>query len=134
MIQRVQSLYMILLAIINFTLIFLIDSSSASSLPESYFGEFRFYINEYFFFEIITLLFVINIFLFKKSKFQLNVLRFIGVALVFGLINLLDERSFQDSFKDPGLYYFIISLILIFMTFKGIKKDQAIISSSNRLR
>lgn len=134
MIQRVQSLYMILLAIINFTLIFLIDSSSASSLPESYFGEFRFYINEYFFFEIITLLFVINIFLFKKSKIQLNVLRFIGVALVFGLINLLDERSFQDSFKDPGLYYFIISLILIFMTFKGIKKDQAIISSSNRLR
>ncbi len=134
MIQRVQSLYMILLAIINFTLIFLIDSSSASSLPESYFGEFRFYINEYFFFEIITLLFVITIFLFKKSKIQLNVLRFIGVALVFGLINLLDERSFQDSFKDPGLYYFIISLILIFMTFKGIKKDQAIISSSNRLR
>ena len=134
MIQRVQSLYMILLAIINFTLIFLIDSSSASSLPESYFGEFRFYINEYFFFEIITLLFVINIFLFKKSKIQLNVLRFIGVALVFGLINLLDERSFQDSFKDPGLYYFIISLILIFITFKGIKKDQAIISSSNRLR
>tara|TARA_B110000238_G_scaffold197186_1_gene239300 strand:- start:108 stop:485 length:378 start_codon:yes stop_codon:yes gene_type:complete len=125
---------MILLAIINFVLIFLIDSSSASSLPESYFGEFRFYINEYFFFEIITLLFVINIFLFKKSKIQLNVLRFIGVALVFGLINLLDERSFQDSFKDPGLYYFIISLILIFMTFKGIKKDQAIISSSNRLR
>jgi len=134
MIQRVQSLYMILLAIINFTLIFLIDSSSASSLPESYFGEFRFYINEYFFFEIITLLFVITIFLFKKSKIQLNVLRFINVALVFGLINLLDERSFQDSFKDPGLYYFIISLILIFMTFKGIKKDQAIISSSNRLR
>lgn len=134
MIQRVQSLYMILLAIINFTLIFLIDSNSASSLPESYFGEFRFYINEYFFFEIITLLFVITIFLFKKSKIQLNVLRFIGVALVFGLINLLDERSFQDSFKDPGLYYFIISLILIFMTFKGIKKDQAIISSSNRLR
>jgi hypothetical protein len=125
---------MILLAIINFTLIFLIDSSSASSLPESYFGEFRFYINEYFFFEIITLLFVINIFLFKKSKIQLNVLRFINVALVFGLINLLDERSFQDSFKDPGLYYFIISLILIFMTFKGIKKDRAIISSSNRLR
>tara|TARA_B110000305_G_scaffold213919_1_gene250237 strand:+ start:1874 stop:2251 length:378 start_codon:yes stop_codon:yes gene_type:complete len=125
---------MILLAIINFTLIFLIDSSSASSLPESYFGEFRFYINEYFFFEIITLLFVITIFLFKKSKIQLNVLRFINVALVFGLINLLDERSFQDSFKDPGLYYFIISLILIFMTFKGIKKDQAIISSSNRLR
>jgi hypothetical protein len=125
---------MILLAIINFTLIFLIDSSSASSLPESYFGEFRFYINEYFFFEIITLFFVITIFLFKKSKIQLNVLRFIGVALVFGLINLLDERSFQDSFKDPGLYYFIISLILIFMTFKGIKKDQAIISSSNRLR
>ncbi len=134
MIQRVQSLYMILLAIINFTLIFLINSNSASSLPESYFGEFRFYINEYFFFEIITLLFVVNIFLFKKSKIQLNILRFIDVALVFGLINLFDERSFQDSFKDPGLYYFIISLIIIFMTFKGIKKDQAIISSSDRLR
>lgn len=134
MIQRVQSLYMVLLAIINFLLIILIDSDPASSLSESYFGQFRFYINEYFFFEIISLLFVINIFLFKKMKVQLNILRFIGVALVFGLINLFDERPLLDSFKDPGLYYFIISLILIFMTFKSIKNDQAIINSSNRLR
>ena len=77
---------------------------------------------------------ILPLFLFKKMKVQLNILRFIGVALVFGLINLFDERHLLDSFKDPGLYYFIISLILIFMTFKSIKKDQAIINSSNRLR
>ena len=41
---------MVLLAIINFLLIILIDSDPASSLSESYFGQFRFYINEYFFF------------------------------------------------------------------------------------
>jgi hypothetical protein len=40
----------------------------------------------------------------------------------------------SDSFKDPGLLYFSFSLFFISMTFNSIKKDKAIIKSSNRLR
>ena len=57
------------------------------------------------------------------------------IAIVnFGLINLFDERSLETSLSDPGLFYFIFSFVLIIMSIRSIKKDQAIISSSNRLR
>jgi hypothetical protein len=125
---------MVLLILVNIFIVISIDSNPEMSLPESYFGYFRPYIDDYFFSEILSFIFLINILLFKFPKIQLNVLRFIFVALIFGIINFFDERSFQDSFKDLGLYYFIISLVLIFLTFMGIKKDQAIINSSNRLR
>ena len=134
MIQRIQSVYMVLLILINMFIIISIDSNPEMSLPESYFGYFRPYIDDYFFSEILSFIFLINILLFKYPKIQLNVLRFIFVALIFGIINFFDERPLENSFKDLGLYYFIISIVLIFLTFMGIKKDQAIINSSNRLR
>jgi len=134
MIQRIQSVYMVLLILINMFIVISLDSNPEMSLPESYFGYFRPYIDDYFFSEILSFIFLINILLFKYPKIQLNVLRFIFVALIFGIINFFDERPLENSFKDLGLYYFIISLVLIFLTFMGIKKDQAIINSSNRLR
>ncbi|MDB9966721.1 DUF4293 family protein [Flavobacteriaceae bacterium] len=111
-----------------------IDSNPSSSITESYFGYFRTYFNDYFFSEILTLLVLINIFLFKKSKVQIIILRILFLAMIFGLINLFDERSLETSLSDPGLIYFIISFVLIIMSIRSIKKDQAIISSSNRLR
>ena len=56
MIQRVQSVYMLLLIIINLIVVTLIDSNPEMSLPESYFGFFRPYINDYFFLEIFSVL------------------------------------------------------------------------------
>ncbi len=134
MIQRIQSVYMFLLLVINFILIISIDSDPTSSLPDSYFGYYRIYITDYFFSEIISVVILINIFLFQYSKIQLVVLKLIGLLLTFGLFNLFDERDFSVSFLDPGLIYFIASFILIGLSHKAINKDQAIIKSSNRLR
>jgi hypothetical protein len=91
-------------------------------------------VENYFFAEISAMIILINIFLFKKPSYQINILRFLSLTLVFGLINLFDERSLKISIIDPGLIYFLISFFLIFMSISSIKKDQAIISSSNRLR
>ena len=134
MIQRIQSIFMFLLALINIILIISIDSDPPSSIPESYFGYYRIYITDYFFSEIISLIVLINLFLFKHSKVQIIILRILFLTMIFGLINLFDERSLETSLSDPGLIYFIISFVLIIMSIRSIKKDQAIISSSNRLR
>mgnify|MGYP006104303131 CR=1 FL=1 len=132
MIQRIQSIYMLLLLFINITLA--ISTYSESFILGFYLGYFSHYIFNFYFFEILSLFFLINIFLFKYTKIQLYVLRFISLVLVFGIINLFYEKSFIDSFKDPGLLYFITSFILIFMALKSIRKDQEILNSSNRLR
>ena len=134
MLQRVQSLYMFLMFLLNIIIVISLDSDPTASLSDSYFGYFRPYVENYFFAEISAMIILINIFLFKKPSYQINILRFLSLTLVFGLINLFDERSLKISIIDPGLIYFLISFFLIFMSISSIKKDQAIISSSNRLR
>lgn len=134
MIQRVQSVYIFLLILINLIIVASIDSSPNMSLPESYFGFFRPYINDYFFSEIVSFLLFVIIFLFKKPNIQINLLRFLTLSLIFGVLNLFDERSIEKSITDPALIYFLVSFFLISLSIRSIKKDLKIISSSNRLR
>ena len=134
MIQRVQSIYIFLLILINLIIVVSIDSNPNMSLPESYFGFFRPYINDYFFSEIVSVLLFVTIFLFKKPNIQINLLRFLTLSLIFGVLNLFDERSIEKSITDPALIYFLVSFFLISLSIRSIKKDLKIISSSNRLR
>ena len=134
MIQRIQSLYMLLIFAINLFLIFSIDSHSSMSISENYFGHFRIYLNEYYFSEIISSLILLNIFLFRYQKIQLLILKIIVLIMIFGLFNFFDERSLIQSLTDLGLTYFIISFILIYLSHRAISKDKSIIDSSNRLR
>ena len=134
MIQRIQSLYMLLIFAINFFLIFSIDSNASMSISESYFGYFRPYLVEYYFSEIISSLILLNIFLFRYQKIQLLILKIVVLIMIFGLFNFFDERSLIQSLTDLGLTYFIISFILIYLSHRAISKDKSIIDSSNRLR
>ena len=134
MIQRVQSAYIFLLILINLIIVLSIDSNPNMSLPESYFGFFRPYINDYFFSEIVSVLLFVIIFLFKKPNIQINLLRFLTLSLIFGVLNFFDERSIEKSITDPALIYFLVSFFLISLSIRSIKKDLKIISSSNRLR
>jgi len=112
MIQRIQSVYMFLILVINFILIISIDSNPEMSLSDSYFGYYRPYIEDYFFSEIISIVILVNIFLFKYSKIQLFNLKLIGLLMVFGVFNFFDERALSVSFQDLGLIYFISSFVL----------------------
>ena len=134
MIQRIQSLYMLLIFAINFFLIFSIDINASMSISESYFGYFRPYFVEYYFSEIISSLIVLNIFLFRYQKIQLLILKIVVLIMIFGLFNFFDERSTIQSLTDLGLTYFIISFTLIYLSHRAISKDKSIIDSSNRLR
>ena len=134
MIQRVQSVYIFLLILINLIIVVSIDSNPNMSLPESYFGFFRSCINDYFFSEIVSVLLFVIIFLYKKPNIQINLLRVLTLSLIFGVLNLFDERSIENSITDPALIYFLVSFFLISLSIRSIKKDLKIISSSNRLR
>ena len=134
MIQRIQSLYMLLLILINFLIVASIDSTQEFSLPENYFGNFRQYIEDYFFSELFILIILINIFLFKYLKIQIIILKLLFIPLFFGILNFFDERSIISSFKDPSLIYFFLSFFLIFVCISSISKDQSKINSLDRIR
>jgi len=125
---------MLLLVFINFLIVASIDSTKEFSLPENYFGNFRKYIEDYFFSELFILIILINIFLFKYLKIQLIILKLLFIPLFFGILNFFDERSIISSFKDPSLIYFFLSFFLIFVSVSSINKDQSKINSLDRIR
>ena len=61
MLQRVQSLYMFLMFLLNIIIVISLDSDPTASLPDSYFGYFRPYVENYFFAEISAMIILINI-------------------------------------------------------------------------
>lgn len=125
---------MLLLILINFLIVASIDSTQEFSLPENYFGNFRQYIEDYFFSELFILIILINIFLFKYLKIQIIILKLLFIPLFFGILNFFDERSIISSFKDPSLIYFFLSFFLIFVCISSISKDQSKINSLDRIR
>ena len=125
---------MLLLILINFLIVASIDSTQEFSLPENYFGNFRQYIEDYFFSELFILIILINIFLFKYLKIQILILKLLFIPLFFGILNFFDERSIISSFKDPSLIYFFLSFFLIFVCISSISKDQSKINSLDRIR
>ena len=125
---------MLIIFVINFILVFSVDSNPSMSISESYFGYFRQYLVQYYFSEIISSLIALNIFLFKYQKIQLLVLKIIVLIMIFGLFNFFDERSMIQSLTDLGLTYFIISFILVYLSHRAISNDKSIIDSSTRLR
>ena len=89
----------------------------------------------------LTLLPLINIFLYKKRKLQIRICIY-SIILAFGLIGLiyyyfvigfrpLDEPAYALSFPMvlPAIF-----IILIYLAFRGIRKDEILIRSLDRIR
>ena len=89
----------------------------------------------------LTLITLINIFLYKKRKLQIRICIY-SIILAFGLIGLiyyyfvigirpLDEPAYALSFPMvlPAIF-----IILIYLAFRGIRKDEILVRSLNRIR
>ena len=89
----------------------------------------------------LTLLSLINIFLYKKRKLQIRICIY-SIILAFGLIGLiyyyfvlgfrpLDEPAYALSFPMvlPAIF-----IILVYLAFRGIRKDEILIRSQDRIR
>lgn len=136
MIQRVQTIWMILAALIAFLTIKLSFYSGTLALDNTYHVLSG---TENFLILILTSALgtgiIINIFLFKHRSIQM---RIVLVAIVLEcLIIFLYMRSIKDfsngSFSIWSALHIII-LIALFFAAKGIYKDSKLIKDSNRLR
>jgi hypothetical protein len=90
---------------------------------------------------VLALLPLINIFLYRKRKLQLRISVY-SIILAFGLIGLiyyyfvigfrqLDDPDFAIRFP---LLVPVIFIILIYLAFRGIRKDEILVRSLDRIR
>ena len=136
MIQRIQSLFLIGSIIITAVLPFFFSLWTESNDTVVFFNDSILYVV---FFAGISALAILSLFLFKKrqTQFVLNrlaiIFNFILLGFfVFRTLNLSGEM--QISVKGIGMFLPTISIVLLVLANRAIKKDEDLVKSVDRLR
>ena len=143
MIQRVQTIYLLLASIVSGGLIFVFNLWN--TIKEKIFVVDLFS-REVFTLKVIPFMFIMSailslvaIFLFKNRKLQFVVGRIIIMINLFLLglliylsLNLSGETSVSE--KGIGMFLPILAILLVVLANKAIKKDEDLIKSVDRLR
>ena len=136
MIQRVQSVYMLLVAAIAGGLTFIFSLYTLEDGVEIFAKDDPIYIG---LFMASAILALITIFLFKNRKLQFVLNRFniifnlilLGV-FVYRMLTLSGETAVSE--KGIGIIIPIISIVLLVLANRAIKKDEDLVKSVDRLR
>ena len=143
MIQRIQSIYLLIATTISGGLIFVFNLWS--NLKEEIFA-LDLFTRESFLLKVIPVLFLLSaigsfldIFLFKNRKLQFVVGRlvilinlFLLGLLIYVSLTLPGEVSISE--KGIGMFLPILVVLLIVLANKAIKKDEDLVKSVDRLR
>jgi len=143
MIQRVQSLYLILAAIISGLLVFLfpfyIYNGEMTGIKQAFIAD-NLYLNSIaWLFMISAALSLVSLFLFKNRNTQIAINRFniilnfflLGL-IVYQLLTLSGETSVSE--KGIGAFLPLVVVVLLSLGTKAILKDEKLVKSADRLR
>ncbi len=147
MIQRIQSVYILLAGVLVATLFKLkladisVDGELMELMSKGIFkGEELVYngLPLLIFVGIISLLHLIAVFLYKKRIVQIRILIFTIILLLglFGIIFYFTYAGFDGAkvaFKIPVAFP-IVAIVLDWLAIRAIGKDEALIRSLNRIR
>ena len=143
MIQRIQSIYLLLASLVSGGLIFVFNLWN--TIKEKIFVVDLFS-RETITLKIVPLMFILSailslvtIFLFKNRKLQFVVGRIIILINLFLLglliylsLNLSGETNVSE--KGIGMFLPILAILLVVLANKAIKKDEDLVKSVDRLR
>lgn len=136
MIQRIQTIYLLLAAGISGAVCIFVPYGLSTNGDSMYAYE-----NPMVFslFVISALMSLIAIFLFKKRKLQfvlgrINILLNLILLGVFVYWSLTISGEAVVSEKGIGMFIPVISIVLLVMANKAIKKDEDLVKSVDRLR
>ncbi len=143
MIQRIQTIYLLLASIVSGGLIFVFNLWN--TIKEKIFVVDLFS-REVFTLKVIPFMFImsailslVTIFLFKNRKLQFVIGRIIILInlillglLIYLSLNLSGETSVSE--KGIGMFLPILAILLVVLANKAIKKDEDLIKSVDRLR
>ncbi|WP_425077182.1 DUF4293 domain-containing protein [Psychroserpens sp. S379A] len=136
MIQRIQTVYLLLSALVSAGLIFVLHLWTNSD------DVAVFAVDDYLYLGLFlgsALLSFISIFNFKNRKFQF-VLGRLNIILNFILLGffvyqlLMPPGESNISEKGVGIFIPILSIVLLVLANKAIKKDEDLVKSVDRLR
>jgi len=146
MIQRIQSIFLLLASACAFLLFVMPFAATTEPIANTYFADDSLYSIEddvplTIFFVVAGALALISIFLFSNRKTQLILTRVAIVANVIGLIyafiifyNYSDELVNVEPDDQFGIFLPFLYLVFAFLAIRFINKDEKTVRSMDRLR
>lgn len=154
MIQRIQTLYLLLVLIIGILYFFIpyasfqiLDTTVASIFVSGVKFEPNSSIAASINMNILVIIVLLSeiltlvvIFLFKKRLLQIKLVKFNMLLVIATFVTMfLYARIIKTAINAEMGYYYaaifpIISLIFLFLAFKAIRKDEELVKSADRLR
>ncbi|SHM34799.1 DUF4293 domain-containing protein [Flavobacterium chilense] len=138
MIQRIQTVYLILTFLITGVLMFFVPLWTLNNGKAFYFMQDQFYT---ILLGLSTMLSIISIISYKKrqNQFVMGRLNIILNLILLGLfvyrsLNLSGDTTTIVSEKGIGMFLPIVAIVLLVLANKAIKKDEDLVKSVDRLR
>ena len=131
MIQRIQSIYL-LVAAISMTL-------NSFKVPLYYFNETLFMAQDdtkMFVLTIVGAIFsLLGLFMFKNRKFQMKLIRLtVLIQMIIGVRIFMLFNKFEVVINNNLLFLLAFTLIALIMAYRGVKKDDDLVRSADRIR
>ena len=129
MIQRIQSLYLLLVILLSSVMLYL-------SLVPSFGMELNSWFYAYFGFYSIPLLSTICLFLYSKRKIQ-SILCFVLILFNLVVVQICGLKAFEGNTHTIILLALVASMvecILLFLARRAIDKDEKLVRSIDRIR
>lgn len=143
MIQRIQSIYLLLVAAANFSLFALPFANSEKAIRSSaLFADSTYNLQDnialLILFALGGILALVTIFLFKNRKLQIQLGQGILVLLIIGL-GLATFLWFNDGTMDKatlavGMFTPLFGFVFTALAVRAIRKDEKLVRSADRLR
>ena len=131
MIQRIQSIYL-LVAAISMTLI-------SFKVPVYNLNETLFMAQDdtkMFVLTIVGAIFsLLGLFMFKNRKFQMKLIRLtVLIQMIIGIRIFMLFNKFEVVLNNSFLFLMAFTLIALIMAYRGVKKDDDLVRSVDRIR
>ena len=131
MIQRIQSIYL-LVAAISMTLI-------SFKVPVYNLNETLFMVQDdtkMFVLTIVGAIFsLLGLFMFKNRKFQMKLIRLtVLIQMIIGIRIFMLFNKFEVVLNNSFLFLMAFTLIALIMAYRGVKKDDDLVRSVDRIR
>ena len=131
MIQRIQSIYL-LIALISMTLI-------SFKVPVYTLNESLFMAQDdtnMFILTIVGAIFsLLGLFMFKNRKFQMKLIRLtVLIQMIIGVRLFMLFNKFEVVLNNSLLFLLAFALIALIMAYRGVKKDDDLVRSVDRIR
>ena len=131
MIQRIQSIYLLVASIAMFLISFKVPVYTLNETLFTAQDDTKMFVLTI----VGTIFSLLGLFMFKNRKFQMKLIRLtVLIQMIIGIRIFILFKKFEVVLNNSFLFLSAFTLIALIMAYRGVKKDDDLVRSLDRIR